>query len=305
MSRENLSTPKFFDPAILRKSAIVDEGFSLDNGNLPLPAIVELSPSGTCNRVCDFCPRSDPAYPNDENFMPIELTEKLTQQLASVNFSGLIIFSGFVEPLLDKKIFNHLSLLRTHLPESKIEMVTNGDALNEDRLRRLFDNGLTTLLISVYDSKEDADRFEKMCRQTGLKDDQFLIRHRYLPPEQDFGITMNNRAGTMDTTVFKRPALTKPLKKPCFYPNYSFFMDYLGDVLLCPHDWGKKMVVGNLHKQDFVDIWFSQLMMTNRKRLNQGDRNFKPCDVCDVQGSLMGSKHAEEWAKLGNYNVAT
>ena len=45
-------------------------------------------------------------------------------------------------------------------------------------------------------------------------------------------------------------------------------------------------------------------MMTNRKKLNQGDRNFKPCNVCDVQGSLMGEKHAEAWGKLENYNIA-
>jgi radical SAM protein with 4Fe4S-binding SPASM domain len=305
MPRDNLSSPKFFDPAILRKSTIIDNDFVLNNGNLPLPSIIELSPSGTCNRVCDFCPRSDPEYPNDESFISMKLIEKLSKELSAVNFSGLIILSGFVEPLLDKNIYKQISALRTDLPESKIEIVTNGDVLNEDRLLRLFKSGLSTLLISVYDSKEDADRFNNMCRQAGLNDDQFIIRHRYLPPEQDFGITMNNRAGMLDTTVFKRPSLTEPLKKPCFYPNYSFFMDYLGDVLLCPHDWGKKMIVGNLYKQEFLEIWFSQLMMANRKKLNQGDRDFKPCNVCDVQGTFMGKKHAEAWAKYENYTIST
>jgi radical SAM protein with 4Fe4S-binding SPASM domain len=304
MSSRNLSSPNFFDPAILRKSSIIDKGFALVNDSLPLPSIIELSPSGTCNRTCDFCPRSDPAYPIDENFISIDLTSKLANQLNAVNFSGLVMFSGFVEPLLDKNIFEHISLLRTHLSDSRIEMVTNGDVLNEERLQKLFASGLSTLLISVYDSKDDATRFEKMCHLSGLNDDQFVIRHRYLPPEQDFGITMNNRAGMMDSTAHKRPSLSEPLKKPCFYPNYSFFMDYLGDVLLCPHDWGKKMIVGNFYEQDFIEIWFSQLMMINRKKLNQGDRNFKPCNVCDVQGSLMGEKHAEAWGKLHNYNIA-
>jgi MoaA/NifB/PqqE/SkfB family radical SAM enzyme len=298
MTERNSLSPNFFDPAILRKSVIVDKGFALGDENLPLPSIVELSPSGTCNRTCDFCPRSDPSYPEVEEFMPIELTEKLSVQLAAIEFAGLIIFSGFVEPLLDKKIYDHIALLRKHLPTARIEMVTNGDVLNEDRLSRLFTCGLSTLLISVYDGKEDADRFEKMCRDVGLQEGQFVIRNRYLPPEQDFGITMNNRAGMMDNTAFKRASLVEPLAKPCFYPDYSFFMDYLGDVLLCPHDWGKKMVVGNLYNEDFIDIWFSKLFMTVRGRLNDGDRNFKPCNVCDVDGTMMGSKHAEAWTKL-------
>ena len=305
MDQQNSSSLKFFDPVILRKSAIIDDGFALDNSFLPLPSIVELSPSGTCNRTCSFCPRSDPNYPDVEEFMTLDLTKKLSTQLSAINFSGLVIFSGFVEPLLDKKIFEHIAVIRKYLPESRIEIVTNGDVLNEKRLRYLFKSGLSTLLISVYDGKEDADRFDKMCRDIGLRDDQFVIRNRYLPEEQDFGITMNNRAGMMDNTLFKRPSLTEPLPKPCFYPSYNFFMDYLGDVLLCPHDWGKKMIIGNLYKQDLLEIWFSKLLMTARRRLFQGDRNFKPCNVCDVEGSLMGKKHAETWDKLKDNPIQT
>ena len=65
------------------------------------------------------------------------------------------------------------------------------------------------------------------------------------------------------------------------------------------------MIVGNLYKQEFLEIWFSQLMMANRKKLNQGDRDFKPCNVCDVQGTFMGKKHAEAWAKYENYTIST
>ena len=162
MKRANLQSPIFFDPTILRKSNIVDDSFAVSKANLPLPAIVELSTSGTCNRVCSFCPRSDPSYPNKEEFMPMELTKKLTGQLAEVNFSGLLVFSGFVEPLLDKNIYDRIAFLRAGLPESRIEVVTNGDVLNEKRLRRLFTSGLSTLQISVYDSEEDADSFENM-----------------------------------------------------------------------------------------------------------------------------------------------
>ena len=303
MAKQNAPSPKFFDPVILRKSMIIDNVFALNNHHLPLPSIVELSSSGTCNRTCIFCPRSDPTYPDIEEFMSPELTEKLGFQLAAVHFSGLVIFSGFVEPLLDKKISDHIAILRNYLPEAQIEIVTNGDVLNEERLNRLFDSGLSTLLISVYDGKEDADRFEEMCRRADLRNDQFVIRNRYLPEEQDFGITMNNRAGMMDNTVYKRPSLSEPLPKACFYPNYNFFMDYLGDVLLCPHDWGKKMVIGNLLKQDFTEIWFSKLLMTARRRLNRSDRNFKPCSICDVEGSLMGRKHADAWAQLEGYPI--
>ena len=81
MDQQNSSPPKFFDPVILRKSAIVDDGFALNSSFLPLPSIVELSASGTCNRTCSFCPRSDPNYPDVEKFMTLDLTKKLSQAI--------------------------------------------------------------------------------------------------------------------------------------------------------------------------------------------------------------------------------
>ena len=53
----------------------------------------------------------------------------------------------------------------------------------------------------------------------------------------------------MENAEFKIDTLKEPLKKPCFIPSYTFFLDYQGDVLMCPHDWGKKVILGNLSKE--------------------------------------------------------
>ena len=126
-------------------------------------------------------------------------------------------------------------------------MVTNGDVLNFNRLKKLFESGLDKLLISVYDGPEDVIKFEKLCNQANLKKDQYFIRHRYLPPEEDFGITLSNRAGMMAKAEYKISELNTSLKKPCYYPSYTFFLDYNGDVLMCSHDWAKKNILGNLY----------------------------------------------------------
>ena len=72
-------------------------------------------------------------------------------------------------------------------------------------------------------------------------------------------------------------------------------MDYNGDVLMCPHDWGKKIILGNMKKDNFLNIWTSKRAITIRKKLNKSDRNFSPCNVCDVKGDLIGKKHADSW----------
>ncbi len=288
---------KYLDPSIDRKKKLTYSNFDLIKGtNIPLPSEIEISESGICNRKCSFCPRSDPDYNHVNKFISKKLHSKLCKELKDLNYRGVIRYSGFVEPLLDKNIYNLVAeVKKKHLPLSRCEIVTNGDVLNKARLKKLFKSGLDTILISVYDGEKDAIKFENMCKEAKLRNDQFVIRRRYLPPEKDFGITMSNRAGMMKNAEHKIDPLSKSLRLPCFYPSYTFFLDYNGDVLMCPHDWGKKLILGNLNKETFYDIWTSKKAVRIRKKLIDSDRNFSPCNVCDVKGDLIGQKHADHW----------
>jgi len=289
---------KFIDPYIKTKSKKSNEVFQLfPNTKIPMPSEIEISESGTCNRKCSFCPRSAPGFKDIKEFISTELFTKLCKDLSQYKFKGTIRFSGFVEPLLDKNIYNLIKINRDLLPNSNIEMVTNGDVLNLNRLKKLFKNGLSKLLISVYDGREDAEKFEKLCEQAGLNNNQYFVRHRYLPQDQDFGITLSNRAGMMDEAEFKIPKLTKDLNLPCFYPSYTFFLDYNGDVLMCPHDWGKKNILGNYKNSNLKDIWMSKIALESRYNLLKSNRKFDPCNLCDVTGTLIGKEHAIHWKK--------
>jgi radical SAM protein with 4Fe4S-binding SPASM domain len=287
---------KFIDPNIKNKSKTVEDNIQLymfNGQELPLPTEIEISESGTCNRTCSFCPRSAANFIDKKEFITNKLHEKLCIELKELNYKGTIRYSGFVEPMLDKNIFNLINMVRNYLPESNIEMVTNGDPLNLKRLKKLFESGLNKILISAYDGKEESDKLEDLCIQANLTEKQYIVRHRYYSEDQDFGITLSNRSGLMTDAEFKIDALKEPLKKPCYIPSYTFFLDYQGDVLMCPHDWGKKVILGDLNKEKLKDIWFSKRFMGIRKMLNKSNRNFKPCNVCDVDGTFMGEKNSK------------
>jgi len=289
----------FFDPQITEKKKLVDEKFQfVPGGKIPLPSEVEISESGTCNRVCSFCPRSDPDYLDIKEFIDNKLHEKLCKELSKLKFSGTIRYSGFVEPLLDKNIFKLIRRARFNLKKANIAMVTNGDVLNIDRLLKLFESGLNKLYISVYDGPNDVLKFKKMREDAKMTKEQVIIRDRSLPAEKDFGLTISNRSGMLKNAEHKIMPLDKKMEHPCYYPDYTFFMDYNGDVLMCAHDWGKKRILGNLKKNSFLEIWTNQLSKISRKRLNKGDRNFSPCNVCDVHGTLIGKKHSKAWNEI-------
>jgi len=102
----------------------------------------------------------------------------------------------------------------------------------------------------------------------------------------------------MENAEYKIPSLNEPLKKPCYYPSYNFFLDYTGEVLVCSHDWGKKQIVGNLKKDKLLDIWFGEKFLKARQKLSLSDRSMEPCNKCDVIGTLLGENNYKAWKKF-------
>ena len=75
---------KFIDTNIKNKSKTVEEKiqlFKYQGQMLPLPTEIEISESGTCNRVCSFCPRSDPSFEDKKEFIGNLLHEKMCIEL--------------------------------------------------------------------------------------------------------------------------------------------------------------------------------------------------------------------------------
>ena len=298
MDKSRLSN--YDDPLIYRKKKLVDENVSITKNGFPLPAVIEVSESGMCNRKCVFCPRSDPDYEHVNEFISSDLIERLTSELKEIKYQNLFLFSGFVEPLLDKNIYNLLKIVRKNLTQSRIEIITNGDVLNKERAIKLFNSGLSCLLISIYDGKEAEEKIYDLMQSCNLREDQYKIRKRYLSESENFGISLSNRGGMMKNAEYSIPNPKKSLRRPCYYPNYTFFMNYTGEVLVCNHDWGKKFVVGNFKERSFKDLWLDKKWIEARQKLYEGKRNFSPCNVCDVDGLRMGSNHAIAWKKYLN-----
>ena len=50
-----------------------------------------------------------------------------------------------------------------------------------------------------------------------------------------------------------------------------------------------------MNNSSFKEIWTSNKAKKIRDLLKKANRNFSPCNVCDVAGSLIGEKHAKSW----------
>jgi len=293
---------RFIDPSTLRKNEIVKDKL-LFHKELPIFSIIEFNLYGTCNRNCSFCPVSDPiSYEKKHEGISIELFEKVMNDLSVLQYQGKILFSAYSEPMLHKEINLLIAIAKQKLPLSRVEIVSNGDLITTTKLQQLFDAGLDTISISMYDGDHQIEHFNAMKNELGLNDTQVVLRRRYYK-DGNYGITISNRSGLINSNTFRDQnelaISTLPLKEKCYYPFYMILVDYSGDVMLCPHDWSRKLSFGNVNEKSIWEIWEGKALNAIRHKLSNNDRNFFPCSKCDVLGTLMGEDSFDSWINTG------
>jgi len=289
------------DNSILRKDKNIKENLQIIDG-FPCFTLVEFNIYGACNRSCSFCPVSDPDfYTNNYEGMTEELYSKIMQNLADLDYHGGLLFSAYSEPFLHPGLSGLVKITKKFIPKCRLEIVSNGDIVKKKPklLTDLFDAGLDVCSFSMYDGTEVTDEFQKQIDALKITNGTVIFRRRYYE-NGNYGIIISNRTGLVDSNKYRDEKESKietlPLKRQCFYPFYLTLIDYNGDMVLCPHDWGKKYVVGNLKDDHIWNLWVGKKYETARKLLSCKNRNFSPCDTCDIRGDVMGKGSHDAWA---------
>lgn len=259
--------------------------------NKPLFSHLELNITELCNRKCIFCPRvNENDYPNQNLNINLNLIKKISNELKNIKYEGEVVISGFGEPTLNPNLNEIIYILSK---SARVELVTNGDKLTTRNIRNYFSNGLTFMAVSMYDGPEQIEKFNTLFRNSNVGQDSFILRDRWHTEEDDFGLKLTNRAGTVN--IGKQDPVD--VKSPCYYPLYSMTIDWNGDILLCVQDWNKKVKIGNLMFSSLYEIWHSSLMEKRRKKLMNGNRCDSPCNKCNVTGTLHGYNHLKHWTQ--------
>ena len=274
----------------------IKEAFCLEQSQkitTPLKSIltIELNITELCNRKCVFCPRVDPKiYPNQNLNMDITVIRKLVEEVAEIGIFPRFSFSGFGEPILHKQIVEFVNIIHSRLPRHTIEINTNGDRLNAPIIADLFAAGLTYLYVNLYDGPEQITHFEKLMQEADIDQDRYKFRPHYEGEQSEFGLTLNNRSGTVNSPSINLLPLNTKLDRRCNYPYYKLLLDWNGDVLFCSNDWGRNIIIGNFLQLSLPDIWLHPKFEEIRMRLLKGDRGFAPCEKCNVNGLITGTE---------------
>ena len=269
------------------------ESFSTELKGL---SVIELCITELCTRKCSFCPRADPDnYPNQKLFMTLETATNIANSCKANYYEGDIHISGFGESLTNREFFVIVERLRAILPNNRIALTTNGDLLNEERIRRAYCSGLNYIIVSCYDGDKAKQKFEKMFQECGATDEQYEIRDLWKDPEETVDDMMrrnnfNNRSGAVVVDSFKHEVY----ENACYLPFYKLVIDWNGEALLCCNDWYRRHKgFGNVNSMSIRDIWLGKEFTKIRNELKNGQRTGSACKHCNVKGTLIGIKSVD------------
>ena len=272
-----------------RVEELVDHDVQYTPEGIPLFNWLELSPIDRCNRSCTFCPRSDPSVaPNQSLLMTPGLYRKLASELGELNYEGTVMLAGYGEPMLSKHLED---MIQVFAPVSRVEVVTNGDCLTREKLEKMAAAGVDQVLISLYDGPDQVDYFQEMVSSSNVPEGLVILRDRWYREDVDFGLKLTNRAGTV--RIGQQAEID--ISQPCYYPHYSMMIDWNGNAYLCPQDWHRCRISGNVMLHSMLDVWTSKELNQCHNKLGEGSRDMEPCQGCNADGTLHGHKHKIAW----------
>jgi MoaA/NifB/PqqE/SkfB family radical SAM enzyme len=274
----------------------------------PMFSRIQIQTVSWCNRSCAFCPSGK--FPVPKTYMPLEVYHRIIAQLHDLDFSGRISPYLMNESLLDKRLPDLITYARRRCPQSWLALNTNGDALSENLIIRLFEAGLNCMDVNAYDNPAQyaayvtlaervAARHPGLTLTTGYLDPTFdsanLPRHSKILHCRDMSdwetrfqakldvADLINRAGNVPGA----PRPPEPLPLGCERPFQQMYINYRGEAVLCCNDWRFEVVLGDTAESSLLDIWTNDRYRAYREQLWRQNRHMPLCASCDYRGKPM------------------
>ncbi len=289
---ENLMGNRFLAPLKQNLRILTHRGRELkmreifnDTFTEPTPFFhqIQVETCSFCNNDCHFCPASTTVDQRPKSFMSWEIIHELTEQLKSIQYNGLISLFNNNDPLIDKRLAEIIRYFKRELPETKIEIYTNGILLDMNKATELWEAGLDSLMIDHYYTKSERNRKIELFKEE-FKKSPYAETRTVTINEINKEIIRSSRGGQAPN---KKQAKSGGF---CAYPFMQFNVNYEGGVHLCCNDVYYQEMLGNITETHIREIWNSPKYQTLRKQLLKDDRNFGICRHCDTHPIFKGAK---------------
>ena len=267
--------------------------------------LVSIETHSKCNRRCWFCPNAHHDRHSQNKEMTDALFHKILDELTEIRYDGALSLSGNNEPLLDPNFAERrVRLAKAKLPNARLMFFTNGDYLSPGVLKRLVDEGIDYIYVSLYaDYHKELYSFEKAeaLINSLAKKLNVAIEFESRPNEhfcKAYGKAGGSTAVSFSsnnhrtTSVNRADAVAQDAPIPkrtnrnkvCSYIFNNIVIGYDGSVLFCcqiinDYPAHRNLIMANLNDQTCYEAFASDKF--KQFRLNHvSNINMKPCGDC-------------------------
>jgi radical SAM protein with 4Fe4S-binding SPASM domain len=254
--------------------------------NNGLFSAIEVETINRCNGTCSFCPVNSKVDRRSFAEMDEDLFRKIIDELERFKYSKFLGLQSNNEPFLDKHIITKIAYARQRCPEAFIYVYTNGTLLDEEKLMKSIDAGLSEIVINNYNDnmvpneniKDIAKNLERPGYEIYRKKVKIAIRKKTE--------VLTNRGGLAPNKNPKDYGLYKYYRNTgCLLPFRQIVVRPTGEISLCCQDALGQVTLGDVRRQGLKEIWEGSSYKKIREQLiNGGRKSVNICEVCDVAG---------------------
>jgi len=208
---------------------------------------IEIETSSQCNRRCSYCPNSKFDRMRHNDFLDLDVYQKMIRELAEIDYDGDIKFVGNNEFFMHRQNRLYVEYARAYLPKVKLTLFSNGDYLEKADLEWASSVRVGLLIVTLhpgptkqYDDVEVMRRAHLFQQQIGLP---LQLRHFRQGVDLQFVTALGNTtvlAGLTDLaksghnwTALLPGDESFVRSDPCTYPLRQFVVNYAGDIFMC------------------------------------------------------------------------
>ena len=252
-------------PGVFRRLAVAAE----------MPAHIEIETINKCNSTCGFCPVNRNSDPRKTMRMDEALFHRIIDELAAWDYRGTLNLFSNNEPFLDKRIYDFAAYALTKLPETFVQIISNGTALDVAGAERILPN-LSHMVINNYANAyrlhdNVAAIIAHLEAERPELADKLVVGYRLLDEFK------TNRAGNAPN----RKVRTPHFKSPCAYPFFQMVIRPDGKLSMCCNDAFGEDTLGDVTTEGVKGAWLNSNRRSVQQAMLKGRHTIPLCARCD------------------------
>lgn len=249
-----------------------------------IPFSLNIGLTNRCNCKCTFCPISETKIPRVD--MPLETALRIISEVKVDHHVSLALFG---ESTLYKDLGEVIKAVKRKGVESIL--YTNGIRVSGEVMADIINCGLDKIVFSLdatsreeYLKTKGVDAYDKVCSNIRTlmkikrKNPFVIVQYAGLDYEQDApgipaDMVKRGRFISWGGEVAWQGKIGRKIResKPCTHIFKFLNVASNGDVVMCCIDYNHSIVLGNIYKENIMNIWNSERFNELRKQQIEGE----------------------------------